>query len=84
MSHVLLTELKKREIILTKEDEGKIRRQIKRSIVGELELGDEINEAVTRKLQSYSKKIVEGSSEWDVLYAKFFKEEEKKRGRSRE
>jgi hypothetical protein len=79
MSHILLKGLKEREIIEVIEDEGKIRRQIRRSIIEELKLGEEIDEAVRKKLQSYSRKIIEGSQEWEVLYRKFFKEEEEKR-----
>ncbi|NOZ24938.1 MAG: DUF507 family protein [Nitrospirae bacterium] len=82
MSHVLLKELKKRGLVVVKEDEGKIRRRIQRSVIEELKIGEEIDEAVRRKIQSYSKRIVEGSPEWEVLYKKFFKEEEGKRGRS--
>ncbi len=81
MSHVLLRELKKQGLIDTLEDEGKIRRQIRRSIVEELKLGEEIDEAVRRKINSMSKRLAEGSPEWEVLYKKFFKEEEKRRGR---
>ncbi len=81
MSHVLLKELKKKGLVVVKEDEGKIRRQIQKSITDELKAGEEIEEAVRRKIQSYSKNIIEGSSEWEVLYRKFFKEEEAKRGR---
>ena len=81
MSHVLLKELKKKGLVVVKEDEGKIRRQIQKSITDELKAGEEIEDAVRRKIQSYSKKIIEGSPEWEVLYRKFFKEEEAKRGR---
>jgi hypothetical protein len=41
-----------------------------------------IDESVRRKLQSYSKKIHEGSSEWEILYQKFFEEEAAKKGRA--
>ncbi len=79
MSHILLKGLKERGVIEVIEDEGKIRRQIRRSIIEELKLGEEIDEAVRKKLQSYSRKIIEGSQEWEVLYRKLFKEEEEKR-----
>ncbi len=81
MSHVLLRELRKRNLVTVKEDEGRVRRRIKKSIMDELKLGEDINEAVRRKIESYSKKIVEGSAEWEVLFRKFFREEEEKRGR---
>jgi hypothetical protein len=84
MSHILLRQLKERGIVKLLSDDSRIRKQIKRSIVDELKLGEEIDEAVRRKLQSYTKKLVEGSPEWEVLYKKFFQEEEKKRGLSSE
>jgi hypothetical protein len=37
---------------------------------------------VRRKLQSFSRKLIEGSPEWEVLYKKFFREEEIKKGRA--
>jgi len=81
MSHILLRELKKQDLVEVLEEEGKVRRQIRRSIMDELKLGEEIDEAVRRKINSMSKKLTEGSPEWEVLYKKFFKEEEKRRGR---
>lgn len=81
MSHVLLKELLNRGIIQAKEDEGKIRREIRRVISDELRIGEDIDEFVRRKLQSYSRKIVEGSPEWEVLYQKFYQEETNRRGR---
>lgn len=82
MSHVLFRELQKRGIVDFLEDEGKIRRQIRRSIMEELKVADEIDRSVRKKLESYSKKLIEGTPEWDILYKKFFQEEEKRRGRN--
>lgn len=82
LSHVLLRELVNRNALRVVDDEGRVRREIRRIITAELGVGDEIDEAVRRKLQSYSRKIVEGSPEWEVLYKKFYSEEEVKRGRS--
>jgi hypothetical protein len=81
LSHVLLKGLKEKNIIEPIEEESKIRAEIKRVIISELEVGEEIDSAVRRKLQSFSRKIVEGSPEWEILYKKFFREEETKRGR---
>ena len=50
-------------------------------ITKELKLAEAIEESVRKKLESYSKKIYEGSSEWEVLYRKFFEEESSKKGR---
>ena len=82
LSHVLLKGLLERHLIELIEEEGKIRAEIKRTIISELKIGEEIDSAVRRKLLSFSKKIAEGSPEWDVLYKKFFKEEAMKRGRA--
>jgi len=82
LSHVLLKGLAKRKLIGPSEDEAKIRTEIKRTIVAELKIGEEIDAIVKRKLQSYSRKIVEGTPEWELMYKKFYKDEEIKRGRA--
>jgi hypothetical protein len=80
LSHVLLKGLMERDLVSAAGEEGKIRAEIKRNIVSELKIGEEMDSAVRKKIQSFSKKVVEGSSEWDILYKKFFREEEVKRG----
>ena len=82
MSHVLLKGLIDRDVIEKKAEDGKIRREIKRVIESELKAGEDIDEAVRRKLQSLSRKLIEGSPEWEVLYQKYYTEEEVRRGRS--
>lgn len=82
LSHVLLKGLLERKLISPVEEEGKVRTEMKRAIVSELKIGEEIDSVVRKKLQSYAKKIVEGSTEWEILYKKFFREEEIKRGRA--
>ena len=81
LSHVLLKGLLKKDLIEAIEDEGKIRAEIKRTIIADLKIGEVIDSVVRKKLLSFSKKIAEGSPEWDVLYKKYFREEEIKRGR---
>jgi hypothetical protein len=81
LSHMLLKGLTEKNLIEPIEEESKIRAEIKRTIISELKVGEEIDSAVRRKLQSFSRKKVEGSPEWEILYKKFFKEEETKRGR---
>ncbi len=81
LSHVLLKGLLDKGLVRLKDEEGVVRKEIKRTIVGELKIGGEIDDAVRRKLLSFSRKLVEGSPEWDVLYGKFFSEEEVKRGK---
>jgi hypothetical protein len=82
LSHVLLKGLISRKLVDLIEDEAAIRREIKRTIVSELRIGEEIDETVRRKLQSFAKKLIEGTPEWEVLYKKFFREEEIIKGRA--
>lgn len=82
LSHVLLKGLVDKNLIEVVEKEGKIRAEFKRTIISELKIGEEIDSVVKKKLHSFSKKIAEGSPEWEVLYKKFFREEEVKRGRA--
>jgi len=82
LTHVLLAGMMDKDLIALNEEEGTVRREIKRIISNELKIGADIDENVRRKLQSFSKKLAEGSPEWEVLYKKFFREEEIKRGRA--
>ena len=64
LSHILLNKLYDLDLISIDEDEeASIRREIKRTIVGELKIGEEIDQVVRKKLLSLSKKLIEGSSE---------------------
>jgi hypothetical protein len=80
-THMLLKGLLENKLIVPKAEESEVRREIKKTIVNELKIGEDINETVTKKLLSFSKKLVEGSPEWEVLYRKFYEEEEVKKGR---
>jgi len=81
LTHVVLKGLIEKKAIIPAEEEGAIRREMKRIIIKELKVAEDIDEKVTNKLQSYAKKIYEGSSEWEVLYHKFYEEESAKKGR---
>jgi hypothetical protein len=78
---VLLKGLLDKGVISLSGEEGKVRAEIKRTVISELKIGEEMDAAVRKKIQSFSKKVIEGSPEWDILYKKFFREEEVKRGR---
>jgi len=80
LTHVLLKGLIERNVVAPLTDEGTIRREIRRIIMNVLMEAEEIDAVVRKKLESYSKKIYEGSTEWEVLYNKFFTEESTKRG----
>jgi hypothetical protein len=82
LTHVLLKGLLDKNLITLKEEEGQVRRAMKRAIVAELQVGEEMDRTVKRKIESLSRGVVEGGPEWEVLYKKFFREEEVKKGRA--
>ena len=59
--------------------ENDVRLQIVKTLTDELKIEEAVDIEVRRKLASYSRKIVEGNREWDVMYQKLYEEEMKKR-----
>ena len=82
LSHMILRAVKHSPLVQVKSDEGRILKDIKRVLATELAQEQDIDRKVRTKLGSYSRGIVEGSPEWDVLYRKTFEEESRKRGKS--
>jgi len=78
LSHVILNAVKKHPAVRMIGDEGKVLKAIKHVLAAELEQEAEIGRKVKAKLASYSRGIVEGSAEWEVLYRKTFEEESRK------
>lgn len=81
LAHLVLGALKKSPQCRLTEDDGKVLREIKRVVAAELALDADIDKKVRAKLASYSKQIVEGSAEWEVMYHKTSEEEQKKRAK---
>lgn len=80
LTHVLLKALLDRDIIDITEEESVVRKAMKQAVIAQLRVGEEMDAAVRRKIESLSKHVPEGSPEWDVLYSKYTREEEGKRG----
>jgi hypothetical protein len=78
---VILPAVKNSPLAQVKSDDGRILKEIKRVLAGELAQEQEIDRKVRAKLGSYSRGIVEGSPEWEVLYRKTFEEETRKRAK---
>lgn len=57
-----------------------VRLHIVKVITDELKVDDEIDVRIRKTLESYSRNIREGSSEWDVLYEKHYREEMARKG----
>ena len=81
LSHVMIKALEEDPSIELLKDSNTIRLDIVRIITRELKIEEEVDEIVRKKLASYSRKIQEGSQEWDVLYQKIYEEEMTKKGK---
>ena len=78
LSHLILNEVKRNPAVQIRSDEERVLKEIKRVLAAELTQEEEIDRKVRARLGSYSRGIVEGSVEWDVLYRKIFEEETRK------
>lgn len=78
LSHVILQAVKKSPLVVLTGDDARMLKDIKRVLADELAQEEGVDRKVRAKLSSYSRGIVEGSSEWDVLYRKTFEEEMRK------
>ena len=78
LSHVILMVVKKSPLVQVKTEDGRILKEIKRVLAGELAQEQDIDRKVRAKLGAYSRGIVEGSPEWEVLYRKTFEEKSRK------
>jgi hypothetical protein len=81
LSHVIVDAIKRHAAVRVVSDDERVLKAIKRIVAGELAQEDEIDCKVKARLASYSRGIVEGSAEWDVLYRKTFEDETKKYGK---
>jgi hypothetical protein len=82
LSHVILQAIKKSLLVTVQADEGRVLKEIKWVLASELAQEEDIDRKVKTKLASYSRGIVEGSAEWDVLYRKAFEEETRKHAKA--
>ncbi|NOT53390.1 MAG: DUF507 family protein [Deltaproteobacteria bacterium] len=52
--------------------------EVKRLLAENFQRDDKIDELVRRKIASLSRRVVPGSTEWDVLYRRYSEEEARK------
>jgi hypothetical protein len=79
LSHLILEALVRNKNIDALQPEERLLREIKRIITMELRFEDKADAAARRTIQSLSRKVPEGSREWDVLYHKYREEEMRRR-----
>lgn len=75
ISHAVLNYLDNDDAVEYYEDPQVIRQQILHMIESEMKADEIIDNLVRKKLES-QKRVVEGSDEWDVLYRKYYEEEQ--------
>lgn len=80
LSHLVLKSIKNSPVTLNC-DEVSVLREIKRLIASEMHLDNEVDAIVRKKLAAYTKKIAEGTPDWNHQYNRFFEEEMRKRRR---
>ncbi len=79
LSHLILDMLAQNRNVDFLQAEERLLREIKRTVTDELKFEDEADTAARRTIQSLSRRVPEGSREWDVLYRKYFEEEMNRR-----
>lgn len=62
------------------EDKNTIRLEVRRLLEELLKEEEKIDQAARQKIESQRRTITEGSTEWDILYRKYYNEEVKKLG----
>jgi hypothetical protein len=62
------------------EDPNTIRQEVRRLLEDLLKEEEKIDIAARQKIESQKRTITEGSTEWDILYRKYYNDEVKKLG----
>ena len=81
LSHLLIKRIMQDDNFDIFAEENNVRLEIMKVILHEFEIDDEIDQKVRVKLDSYSRPIIEGTNEWNILYQKLHDEELNKLGR---
>lgn len=61
-------------------DDDEALRAAKKAIVFFVRENEEIDQKTRAKITSLKRGVVEGSSEWDILYKKYYEEEKNRKG----
>ncbi|MBC6414786.1 MAG: DUF507 family protein [Bdellovibrionales bacterium] len=78
LSHQLVNRLLSKKLVQvsSKEDLFEV---VKKGIQNFVKEWDDLNQEIKKKIQNIKRGVKEGSSEWDVLYRRFFEEEFRKK-----
>jgi hypothetical protein len=80
LAQLVLTEVKRGDAGDLQSDHLLLR-EIKAALNDFLQIDEVLDVKVRRKIESLSRRVAEGSAEWDVLYRQYFEEEKRKLGR---
>lgn len=75
LSHVVVRSLSEYAEVDFNEEDNDVRLLIKEALIECLTLFDELEEKVSADISSRSRKIVEGSGEWEVEYRRIYEDE---------
>ncbi len=78
LSHLILRYIEDDDGVEYFDPPQELRQQIVKLIDGEMRADEMIDALVRRKIESQKRPIPEGSDEWDVLYRKYYEEEQAK------
>lgn len=80
LSKIIMDDFDKRDELDYLQEPNDVRLHVVKVITDELKVDDDIDAHVRKTVESYSRNIKEGSSEWEVLYEKHYKLEMAKKG----
>ena len=75
ISHLVLRHLNEDENVEFFADPQEIRQDVVKIISDEMKVDEVVDAAVRRRIESQKRQIVEGSSEWEILYRKYYEDE---------
>ena len=81
LAHMALTALKKGDEVADLRGDRLVLGEIKAALTDFFNIDDALDAKVRRKIASLSRRVPEGSGEWDVLYRQYLEEEKRKIGR---
>jgi hypothetical protein len=78
-AHVIIDGIWEDDLVDYSDDDSALR-AAKRAIQNFLKEEDNLDTFVRQKIMSLKKTVMEGSTEWDTMYGKYYEEELKRRG----
>ena len=81
LAHLALAALKKGDGVADLRVDRLVLSEIKAALTDFFNIDDALDTKVRRKIASLSRRVPEGSGEWDVLYRQYLEEEKRKLGR---